>query len=115
MINVARSLEDDPVFIDFITQIKAGNSSYPNLTKPEFLSVFRTACAGGFFGNPLPEHFSVALSIANHPKGESFRLFLLKMRQGLPEKEVREALQDPFFLESWGKLENVGLVGKRFA
>jgi hypothetical protein len=108
-----KALKDNPVFAQLLTQLHSGNGGFTTLMKPEFLPVLRQAVDGGVFGVPPPDHFLVGLSIAEQPKGESFRQFCLKMRAGATLNEVEDALSDPFFDESYKKLQSIGLLKPR--
>lgn len=102
-------MANDPKFHEFMMLLRNGNSGFTTLTRPDFLPYFKKLIEAGIL--PLSKEYELALSIADNPKGEAFRLFIMKCNNdGL---EFLTGMQDPFFKESYEKLRAVGFFKAR--
>lgn len=106
-----RKMVNDPIFSDFLFQLKNGNGGFTTIASPKFLPYLKKSIEGGIM--PLTKEYEVTLSIANHPKGEAFRLFMMKFRSGISGLEYADAMEDPFFKESYEKLLGLGKLKMR--
>jgi hypothetical protein len=107
----ARFFKDDPVGSALWAKWSKGHTGFTTTADPKFKGAIIYLLEIGFF--PDPKKYKVCLQIAEHPKGEAFRQFVLKINHGITEEEYLAEMENQDFEKFTERLTKVGVLSAR--
>jgi len=99
----AQRLLKNPLAQEFLQHMRLGNSGFTIVCDPKYRDVVKGLLESGLL--PNNRMFEEALKIADHPRGESFRQLMVRMKSsGVDPKELEDPDYDRFLkiLTKWG-------------